>query len=503
MAISSNTPSLSASVLVVDDEPDLRTLYELTLLREGHAVVAAADLAQAREWLAQQRFDVLISDMRLPDGLGLELLRELTQAQRTEKCIVITAFGSADNAVESLKAGAFDYLTKPVDLKQLRNAVTQAVQSQRHPLAGHQSPAGNGAATSAEPMRSAPPPPSGLKSLGRIVGRAASIVQIKGRIEKVATSMAPVLILGESGTGKELVARAVHDCSHRGHGPFVAVNCGAIPENLIEAEFFGARKGAYTGATHDREGYFQAAKGGTLFLDEIGDLPLAMQAKLLRVIQERRVRALGGVQEEAVDVRLVSATHRDLVALVQAGQFRQDLFYRLNVIELRTPSLRERRDDLPELAHALLQRICKESGQPTPELSNRALDWIKARDLPGNVRELENLLQRALALSSGERLEPEDFGDTDDTDEIPTQPDQLPDSVLSASTSTAREHEEIPSDLQSYLDEQEKQVLLKALRECDFNRTAAAARLGLNLRQMRYRIQRLGIAMPSNDDDAA
>ena len=499
MATHPNATSISASVLVVDDEPDLRTLYELTLLREGHAVVAAADLAQAREWLAQQRFDVLISDMRLPDGLGLELLRELTAAQRTEKCIVITAFGSADNAVESLKAGAFDYLTKPVDLKQLRNAVTQAVQSQRHPLMGNQARTGHGAA--AEPMRSAPPPPSGLKSLSRIVGRAASIVQIKGRIEKVATSMAPVLILGESGTGKELVARAVHDCSHRSNGPFVAVNCGAIPENLIEAEFFGARKGAYTGATHDREGYFQAAKGGTLFLDEIGDLPLAMQAKLLRVIQERRVRALGGVQEEAVDVRLVSATHRDLNALVQGGQFRQDLFYRLNVIELRTPSLRERRDDLPELAHALLQRICKESGQHAPELSTRALDWIKARDLPGNVRELENLLQRALALSSSDRLEPEDFGDTDHTDEIPTQPDQLPDSVITHPIAV-RAPDEIPADLQSYLDEQEKQVLLKALRESDFNRTAAAARLGLNLRQMRYRIQRLGIAMPSSDDDA-
>ena len=503
MASNPNATSVSASVLVVDDEPDLRTLYELTLLREGHAVVAAADLAQAREWLAQQRFDVLITDMRLPDGLGLDLLRELTDAQRTEKCIVITAFGSADNAVESLKAGAFDYLTKPVDLKQLRNAVTQAVQSQRHPLMGQQARAGNAMATSTEPMRSAPPPPSGLKSLGsHRRRRAASIVQIKGRIEKVATSMAPVLILGESGTGKELVARAVHDCSHRSAGPFVAVNCGAIPENLIEAEFFGARKGAYTGATQDREGYFQAAKGGTLFLDEIGDLPLAMQAKLLRVIQERRVRALGGVQEEAVDVRLVSATHRDLAALVQGGQFRQDLFYRLNVIELRTPSLRERRDDLPELARALLQRICVESGQTTPELSARAMDWIKARDLPGNVRELENLLQRALALSSGDQLEPEDFGDTDDTDEIPTQPDQLPDSVLAISPAL-RAVDEIPNDLQSYLDEQEKQVLLKALRECDFNRTAAAARLGLNLRQMRYRIQRLGIAMPSSDDDAA
>ena len=351
----------AASVLVVDDEPDLRTLYELTLLREGHAVVAAPDLTQAREWLAQQRFDVLISDMRLPDGLGLELLRELADAQRSEKCIVITAYGSAENAVESLKAGAFDYLTKPVDLKQLRSAVTAALQSQRLP----QATGANGNAP-AETARKMPVPSSGAQSLRRIVGSSPSIVQIKARIEKVASSMAPVLILGESGTGKELVARAVHDCSHRSAGPFVAVNCGAIPENLIEAEFFGARKGAYTGATADREGYFQAARGGTLFLDEIGDLPLAMQAKLLRVIQERRVRALGGVQEEPVDVRLVSATHRDLNALVQSGQFRQDLFYRLNVIGLRTPALRERRDDLPSLVNALLARLCQQLARHYP-----------------------------------------------------------------------------------------------------------------------------------------
>ncbi|WP_137919936.1 sigma-54 dependent transcriptional regulator, partial [Hydrogenophaga sp. 2FB] len=405
------TPSQAASVLVVDDEPDLRTLYELTLLREGHAVVAAPDLAQAREWLAQQRFDVLISDMRLPDGLGLELLRELAEAQREEKCIVITAHGSAENAVESLKAGAFDYLTKPVDLKQLRSAVTAALQSQRLPRQANGSNGGAPAASSAtthnsngptDPARKQPAGASGAQSLRRIVGSAPSIAQIKARIEKVASSMAPVLILGESGTGKELVARAVHDCSHRSAAPFVAVNCGAIPENLIEAEFFGARKGAYTGATADREGYFQAARGGTLFLDEIGDLPLAMQAKLLRVIQERRVRALGGVQEEPVDVRLVSATHRDLNALVQSGQFRQDLFYRLNVIGLRTPSLRERREDLPSLVSALLARLCAESGHSVPAMSPRAMAWLQSRDLPGNVRELENLLQRALALSSGE-----------------------------------------------------------------------------------------------------
>jgi two-component system response regulator PilR (NtrC family) len=487
-----------ASVLVVDDEPDLRTLYELTLLREGHAVVAAPDLTQAREWLAQRRFDVLITDMRLPDGLGLELLRELGEQQRSEKCIVITAYGSAENAVEALKSGAFDYLTKPVDLKQLRGAVTAAVQSRRP------APGSNGSATTvaaSEAARKVAPPNSGAQSLNRIVGQSPSIVQIKARIEKVSTSMAPVLILGESGTGKELVARAVHDCSHRSSGPFVAVNCGAIPENLIEAEFFGARKGAYTGATQDREGYFQAARGGTLFLDEIGDLPLAMQAKLLRVIQERRVRSLGGVQEESVDVRLVSATHRDLTALVQMGQFRQDLFYRLNVIELRTPALRERREDLASLVGALLTRLCAESAQSVPALSPRALSWLQAKELPGNVRELENLLQRALALSSGETLEPEDFGEADDRSETPTQPDQLPEAGA-AMEIASRTPGHIPDDLQAYLDQQERQVLLRALRECDFNRTAAAARLGLNLRQMRYRIQRLGIAMPTDDDNA-
>ena len=477
-------------MLVVDDEPDLRTLYELTLLREGHAVTTAADLQQAREQLAHHRFDVLISDMQLPDGLGLALLREIAESQRSEKCIVITAHGSAENAVESLKAGAFDYLTKPVDLRQLRGAVSSALRSQRAPLTatlGERPGA-------AEPMRSAPPPPSGVRALERIVGRAPSIVQIKSRIEKVSTSMAPVLILGESGTGKELVARAVHECSHRASGPFVAVNCGAIPENLIEAEFFGARKGAYTGASADREGYFQAAHGGTLFLDEIGDLPLAMQAKLLRVIQERRVRALGAVQEEAVDVRLVSATHRDLPALVQSGHFRQDLFYRLNVIGLRTPALRDRNEDLPELAQALLMRLCEEAGQPVPELSVEALAWLQSRELPGNVRELENLLQRALALSSGPVLYPADFGEGGDT-----QPDTLRDPLPSPDTMSGEPIDteaDLPDDLQSFLDEQERRVLLQALQECGYNRTAAAARLGLNLRQIRYRIQRLGIVMP-------
>jgi two-component system response regulator PilR (NtrC family) len=485
-----------ASILVVDDEPDLRTLYELTLLREGHEVMSAGDLSEARECLAKKSFDVLITDMRLPDGLGLELLRETTEGQRRERCIVITAYGSAENAVEALKAGAFDYLTKPVDLKQLRNAVTASLQSQRARASAADSAPSSGVSPA--------PPPGAVQSLARIVGDSPAMVQIRSRIEKVATSMAPVLILGESGTGKELVARAVHECSHRANGPFVAVNCGAIPDNLIEAEFFGARKGAYTGASQDREGYFQAAKGGTLFLDEIGDLPIAMQAKLLRVIQERRVRPLGGVQEESVDVRLVSATHKDLATLVKNSGFRQDLFYRLNVIGLRTPALRERREDLPQLAQVLLERICLESGQLAPALSPDALRWLKSRELPGNVRELENLMQRALAMSAGITLQIDDFCDPDDEGELLNPEITIPSPLEQAAVEVhhaAPESSAIPADLQIYLDEQERQVLLKALKETDFNRTAAAARLGLNLRQMRYRIQRLGIEAPSSDED--
>ena len=321
------------SLLVVDDEPDLRTLYELTLLREGHQVDAAADLAEARELLGSQRYDLLITDMRLPDGLGLDLLRDGTASARATRTVVVTAYGSAESAVEALKQGAFDYLTKPVDLKQFRAVVATALQMPSLP--------GRAPRTT-----EAPADPSTAPVLARLIGASAAMQLVKDRIARVAGSMAPVMILGESGTGKEVVARAIHDCSHRAAGPFIAVNCGAIPDTLLEAEFFGARKGAYTGATTDREGYFAAARTGTLFLDEIGDLPLPMQAKLLRAIQERKIRPLGGVQEEPVDVRILCATHKDLAKAVADGQFRQDLFYRLNVIELRLPALRDRREDL-------------------------------------------------------------------------------------------------------------------------------------------------------------
>jgi len=467
-----------AQVLVVDDEPDLRTLYELTLLREGYRVEAAGSLAEAWRQLDAKKFDAVITDMRLPDGQGLELLHRMLAQQRGERCIVMTAYGSAENAVEALKAGAFDYLTKPVDLKQFRSVVASAIQD-------------NGAAKRARGAGGAARQPAGGErvpvaqaALDRLVGVSQPMCAVKERIAKVARSMAPVLVRGESGTGKELVARAIHACSHRADGPFVAVNCSAIPEALLEAESFGARKGSYTGANQDREGYFQAARGGTLFLDEIGDLPLAMQSKLLRAIQERQVRSLGSTQEEEVDVRIVSATHKDLAADVHAGRFRQDLYYRLNVIEILVPPLRERREDLPALCDALLARIAQESNMPLPVLSPSVVQQLCAHPLGGNVRELENLLHRAVALSDGEELQ---------VDFAPTQ-------APPGKDAPAPVQQSMPSDLQTYLDQQEREILVKALQESGFNRTAAAQRLGLSLRQIRYRIARLAIAAPGGDE---
>src|SRR5450830_1146678 len=479
--MASNTTLSSARILVVDDEPDLRTLYELTLLREGYRVETAGNLAEALQHLGERRFDVVITDMRLPDGLGLELIQQLRAQQRPERCVVITAYGSAENAVESLKAGAFDYLTKPVDLKQFRSVIASAVQDP----ASRATPVGR---------VGSPPPESSDAVLRRLVGESSSMRGVKERIVKVARSMAPVLVTGESGTGKELVARAIHANSHRTGSAWVAVNCSAIPENLLETEFFGVKKGAYTGATQDREGFFQAASGGTLFLDEIGDLPLAMQSKLLRAIQERCIRPVGSTQEEPVDVRIISATHKDLAAEVQAGRFRQDLYYRLNVIEVVIPPLRERREDLPALCSALLRRIAHESGIPVPMLSSEVLDQLARDPLMGNVRELENLLHRAVALSDEDNLQIETSGHR------PLFPEPQ---VLSTSGATLGDVQgTIPSDLQGHLDSQEREILIQALHETGFNRTAAAARLGLSLRQMRYRIARLNIDTPHSSDSA-
>ncbi|KQR63162.1 sigma-54 dependent transcriptional regulator [Acidovorax sp. Leaf160] len=493
----------AASILVVDDEPDLRTLYELTLLREGYRVETAASVAEAREQLGAKRFDAVITDMRLPDGFGMELLQDLRQQNRRERCVVMTAYGSAENAVEALRCGAFDYLTKPVDLRQFRSVVASAVQDSGHP-ATPRFTRGPGAPRAAAGTGETHLPASALQ---RLVGESAAMQDVKQRIAKVARSMAPVLIRGESGTGKELVARALHASSQRNEGRWVAVNCGAIPENLLEAEFFGARKGSYTGATQDRDGYFQAARGGTLFLDEIGDLPLAMQSKLLRAIQERSVRPLGSTQEEPVDVRIVSATHRDLAADVQAGRFRQDLYYRLNVIELMIPPLRERLEDLPALCAALLSRIGQESGGPVPRLTDHALRQIAQYPLTGNIRELENLLHRAVALSDGEELVVESparpASQPAAEAELPPPPTLVGDAERAvADPGTSALPETLPSDLQAWLDQQEREILVRALKETGFNRTATAARLGISLRQIRYRIDRLNIATPHASEGA-
>jgi len=523
-------------VLVVDDEPDLLTLYELTLLREGLQVDTADSVEAARAQLAEQRYDVVITDMRLPDGTGLELMKRLEHEARGEKIIVITAYGSPENAVEALKAGAFDYLTKPVDLRQFRTVVGSA--------------AGRHARTAGVSAAVASP-------LSRLVGQSRPMQQVRAMVEKVARSMAPVLIHGESGTGKELVARAIHGTSVRAAGPFVAVNCGAIPENLLEAEFFGYRKGAFTGAQEDRDGFFQAAAGGTLFLDEIGDLPLAMQSKLLRAIQERAVRPIGATAEQPVDVRVVSATHKDLSAEVASQRFRQDLYYRLNVIQIVVPPLRERRDDLEAICQAVLARATREAGiSPSPALGQDARDVLARYAFPGNVRELENILQRALALCSSDTIAAEDLGLP--THELPTteadmavappreaplaptgmgNPAPVAASALAAASASISDAADdapedrsvgapvvatddeshrlpspvitpaaLPTDLAAYLDEVERGILLRALDICGYNRTAAGQRLGLTLRQIRYRMVRLGISGsgdgPGDGDDA-
>jgi two-component system response regulator PilR (NtrC family) len=470
-------------LLVVDDEPDLRTLYELTLLREGYEIDSAGSVTEALDHLQAGTYSAVITDMKLPDGSGLSLLRWLEQAGRPDKAIVITAFGSAENAVEALKAGAYDYLTKPVDLRQFRLVVGSALGR----VAAEQAPV---AAAPAEA-----PPASAL----RLVGESPAIRAVRSLIDKVGRSMAPVLVQGESGTGKELVARAIHDHGARAGQRFVAVNCGAIPENLLEAEFFGYRKGAFTGANEDREGFFQAADGGTLFLDEIGDLPLAMQSKLLRVIQERSVRPVGATAETPINVRILSATHKDLSAEVTAGRFRQDLFYRLNVIQIRVPPLRERLEDLGLISTRVLARIAQDAGvSPAPRLTPRALQTLSRYPFPGNVRELENLLHRALALAGGEWIDADDLGLPDTLlDEGRTESQfaaiQAP-TVAAPAPEGLSLPDELPSDLARYLDEVERAILLRALELHRFNRTAAAASLGLSLRQIRYRMARLEIS---------
>ena len=444
--------SPSRSVLIVDDEEDILELIELTLLRMGLDVDRATSVKGAIEKVKAGDYDLCLTDMRLPDGEGLELVQFISDNLSDLPVAVITAHGNTENAVAALKAGAFDYLAKPVSLEQLRTLVKSAL--------------------------SLPLPAAGkVSSEQAMLGDSAAIQQVRELIEKLARSEAPVHITGESGSGKELAARLIHQKGARRTQAFVPVNCGAIPENLMESEFFGYRKGAFTGADSDRDGFFQAAHGGTLFLDEVADLPLPMQVKLLRAIQEKKVRKVGATQEDPVDVRIISATHQKLGECVEAGKFRHDLYYRLNVIELRMPALREMREDIPQFVSALLDKLARTAGSKKPEVTPEALEELKRYDFPGNVRELENVLERAVALCSDGKVTAEDLQLT---------PEDLPgQAVVSGGDSKA--------PLQDYLDRVEKEAILEALEKTRYNRTAAAKLLGITFRSMRYRMERLGL----------
>ncbi|SOY49797.1 sigma-54-dependent transcriptional regulator [Cupriavidus taiwanensis] len=530
-------------ILVIDDEADLRELLDISIRRMGHDVVLAGSLAEARDKLAQGRYSLVLTDMRLGDGLGIEIVRQLSAAPERIPVAVITAYGSADNAVEALKAGAFDYIAKPVSLEQLRSLVLNALGRQPRDNADADADAAAAADQAAD------------RAAALLPGHSAAMQEVRRSLSRLARSMAPVVISGESGSGKERAARAIHATSARAAHPFVAVNCGAIPENLMESEFFGYVKGAFTGADAERGGFFQAANGGTLLLDEVADLPLPMQVKLLRALQERRVRKIGASREDAVDVRVMCASHKDLAAMVAAGQFRQDLYYRLNVLALRMPTLRERGEDIPVLARAILDHLAVRYGDAHPKrLSPEALQRLAAYPFPGNVRELENLLERAYAFAESDDIALADLGPLDaGTGRAGLMPASAPtmapqpmapypyapwgtgvvapvpaaatpapvpppaEPLPAAPAHAAPEPEPagdpaeracrgiiFPIDLPARLEAVERELILQALAQTNFNRTAAAPLLGLNLRQLRYRIQQLGIreAMDAADRGA-
>lgn len=447
------TPTTSPLALIIDDEPDILELLDMTLQRMQVKTFSATTLAQAMELLALHRFDLCLTDMRLPDGDGLAVVRHIQLNHPQTPVAMITAYGSLDTAISALKAGAFDFLTKPVDLARLRELVTSALRLNQPQ----------------EPIQiSGAPDP--------IMGVSAPIELLRNRIAKLARSQAPLYISGESGSGKELVARRIHALSSRAAASFVPVNCGAIPSELMESEFFGHRKGSFTGAVTDKPGLFQAASGGTLFLDEVADLPMSMQVKLLRAIQEKAVRPLGTQREEPVDVRLLCATHKDLAVEVTEGRFRQDLFYRINVIELNVPPLRERREDIPLLSRHILARLAARNDLPAPTIAARTMELLASYRFPGNVRELENILERAFILSEGRVIETDDI-------HISACPTAVESPVSLGDISS----------LEDYLDNIERTAITQALEESRWNKTAAAKRLGLTFRSLRYRLKKLGL----------
>ncbi|MBK8959141.1 MAG: sigma-54-dependent Fis family transcriptional regulator [Proteobacteria bacterium] len=432
--------------LIVDDEPDIRELLGITLGRMGVHASPAANIAEALALLKQEHFDLCLTDMRLPDGNGLDLVADIARRHPGMPVAVITAHGNMESAITALKSGAFDFVTKPVDLKDLRNLITQALKLRGSPTAESRA----------------------------LIGASDAIERLRATVAKLARSQAPVYISGESGTGKELVARLIHEQGARAMAAFVPVNCGAIPDELMESELFGHRKGSFTGAVADKPGLFQAADGGTLFLDEVAELPLHMQVKLLRAIQEKRVRPIGADAEVAVDCRILSATHKKLADLVEAGEFRQDLYYRINVIELNVPPLRERADDIPLLVEHFLANKSEEFGMGTPCLADDALAALRSYAFPGNVRELENILERALTLCENDEIRVPDL--------------RLPEGQRAGAAPAAG-----AAELQDYLDDVERSRILAALEQTRWNKTRAAKLLGISFRALRYRLQKLGI----------
>lgn len=455
--------------LIVDDEKDIRELLMMTFMRMDMEADTAAGLEEAIALLKTKQYALCLTDMQMPDGTGLELVEYINAHYAGLPVAVITAHANADNAVSALKAGAFDYLSKPISLKQLRPLIEFALKLNA-------------------PVASAAP-----ASTQGLIGDSEPIIYVRNMIAKLARSQAPVYISGESGSGKELAAKLIHSNSSRREGAFIAVNCGAIPENLMESEFFGYKKGAFTGAQQDKQGMFQAAHGGTLFLDEVADLPLAMQVKLLRAIQEKKVRMVGGTTEETVDVRIISATHKNLNAMMDEGVFRQDLYYRLNVIQLKMPSLRDRASDIPLLAEMLLSRQCASLGIDMPKLTQKALTYIKSLPFYGNVRELENMLERALALCDGITITVDDLM-LDDGNYTPASQTNEQNANYQLDV-----HTEI--SLPDYLEGIEKRAIASALDKTQNNKTAAAKLLGVSFRTLRYRLAKLGLSKEEDQSE--
>ena len=463
------------NALIVDDEPDIRELLEITLGRMGIETLSAKDITSAKALLQNNEFDFCMTDMNLPDGNGIELVKYINTDYPQVPVAMITAHGSVDSAVEALKAGAFDFVSKPVNLELLRSLVD--------------------AALNLKPLDTK----TGVASPS-VLGETAVMIALRKQISILARSQAPIYISGESGSGKELVARSIHESGPRAGGPFIPVNCGAIPSELMESEFFGHTKGSFTGAVADKEGLFQAANGGTLFLDEVADLPLPMQVKLLRGIQEKAIRPIGSQQELSVHVRILSATHKDLTAEVERGTFRQDLFYRINVIELRVPSLRERAEDIPVLAEDLLSRVADDYQVPKPRLSSEAISELSKYHFPGNVRELANILERAITLCENDIIMPDNLQltFTSPTDEQLTKPvydgedrAREPEVAIDKTPGSALPKDE--ESLDSYLENIEKSVIVDALETTRWNKTAAARNLGITFRALRYKLKKLGL----------